>query len=75
MKRKKHRKPKAARNRTLARKRRKQLEYAFHRKRRTRFYRRKQAIKNAKRRKKAITYYRSLKRTGFRTFSGNPRRN
>ena len=65
MKRKKHRKPKAARNRTLARKRRKQLEYAFHRKRRVRFYRRKQAIKNAKRRKKAVTYYRSLKRTGF----------
>jgi len=66
VKRKKRRKPKAARNRTLARKRRKQLKYAEHRSNCTRFYRRRQAILTAKLRKKAVAYYRSLKRNGLR---------
>jgi len=58
---KKRRKLKAARNRTIARKRAQQLKDAQERKQRTRYSRRRQLIDAAKRRKKAVKYYRSLK--------------
>jgi len=64
MKRKKRRKPKQARNRTLARKRKKQLQQAQSRNRRTRFYHRRQRINTAKSRKKAVRFYRALKSEG-----------
>ena len=63
---KKHRKPKAARNRTIARKRSQQLRDEQERKKRNRYYRRRQLILAAKRRKKAIKYYRALKQTGMK---------
>lgn len=66
MKRKKHRKPKRARNHTLASKRAQQLKRAQGRKQRARFYRRRRAILIAKSRKKAVLYYRSLKNAGFK---------
>lgn len=66
MKRKKHRKPKQTRDRTLARKRKEQLQQACHRERRARFYRRRQLINTAKNRKKAIEFYRALKSQGTR---------
>lgn len=69
MKRKKHRKPKEARNRTIARKRAQQLTRAQSRKRRGRFYRRRQAILIAKSRKKAVRYYCSLKSAGWKESS------
>jgi transposase InsO family protein len=64
MARKKRRKPKAARHRTIARKRAKQLKEAQARKRRMRFARRRQMILAAKRRKKAVKYLSALKRAG-----------
>jgi len=60
----KRRKPKAARNRTIAQKRAQQLKQARERKRRTRYLSRRQLILAAKRRKKAVNYYRSLERAG-----------
>lgn len=66
MARKKRRKPKAARNRTIERKRSQQLKRAQERKRRMRFARRRQIIDAAKRRKKAVKYYRSLKQAGYK---------
>lgn len=66
VKRKKRRKPKSARSRTVASKRAQQLKRAASRNRRARFYRRRQAILTAKRRKKAVQFYRSLKRAGSR---------
>ena len=60
-----HRKPKAARNRTIAKKRAKQLKQAQEHKRRMRSAHRRQLILAAKRRKKAVKYYRFLKQTGY----------
>ena len=60
------RKPKAARNRIIARKRAQQLKQAQERKRRTRFARRRQMIDAAKRRLKAVKYYRALRKTGMK---------
>ena len=66
MRRKKRRKPKQARNRTLASKRKKQLQQAHNREKRTRFYQRRQQINIAKNRKKAVVFYRVLKKEGTR---------
>lgn len=66
MKRKKRRKPRQARNRTVARKRKQQLQQAHRRKRRARFDHRRRMIQTAKSRKKAVLFYRSLKREGRR---------
>jgi len=65
MSQKKYRKPKAARNRTIAKKRAQQLEQARERKQRNRYSRRRQLIDAAKRRKKAVKYYQSLKHAGY----------
>ena len=65
MERRKRRKPKAARNRTIARKRAQQLKQVQERQRRRRHYRRRQLIDAAKRRQKAVKYYRSLKHAGY----------
>ena len=61
----KQRKPKAARNRTIARKRAQQLKQAHLRKQWARYSRRRQLIDAAKRRKKAIKYYHSIKQAGY----------
>ncbi|MBI1925830.1 hypothetical protein HYR99_16470 [Candidatus Poribacteria bacterium] len=66
MKRKKHRKPKQARNRTFARKRQKQLQQACSLNKRTRFIRRRQMKETAFIRNTSVRFYRAQKGEGKR---------